>query len=253
VKAQFKYAFLNGIYIRGPVFAVIFVMNTVFIALGSAGLLPVAARITAVSLGGVAIAVMMAANFIGDINISRRIFAAPGAYLQMLTPAPRWKTLFASIAVMAVMDIVSMAFVIASQVFLALNLAGGEIQSIVVNALRDNPDYLIYGLFGALLIITAYLLVLSIILFAVTAQKSFLYKLPASGFLAFLLAWACVYAVSLSQLVLAPFGSVWRYGIFIIITLGSNVMFMAYILLLLLEAITLFIITSNLLEKRINL
>ena len=253
MKAQFKYAFRSGLYIRGGVFAVIFVMNTVFITLSMAGQLPLAARITAVSLGGVAIAVMVAANFIGDFSIGRRIFAAPGAYLQMLTPAPRWKILLASVVAMSVMDIVSMAFVIGSQVMLALNLVGGEIRNLIASTLRDNPEFVIYGIWGALLIIAGYFLVLSIILFAVTAQKSFLYTLPASGFLAFLLAYACVYAVSLSQLILVPFGSVQRFGIFIIISLGSNVMFIAYILLLLIEAAILFVISSKLLEKRINL
>ena len=252
MKAQCKYAFLSGLHMRGPVFAVIFVMNTIFITLGLADRLPLAAKITSVSLGGLAIAVMLAACIIGDIAIFRRIFTAPAAYLYALTPAPRWKDLAAGIIAMAVMDIFSMAFVIGSQVWLSLHLAGQDIRQVIINALRENSDYLRYGTGGLLLLLAGYFLVLSIILFSVTVKKSFLYKIPASGFLAFLLAGACVYAVTLSQLLLAPLGSVQRYGIFIIISLGSNQM-VIYALLLLLEAAVLFAGTSHLMEKRINI
>jgi len=58
MKVQFKYAIRAGLYARGPVFAVIFIMELIFIVLGSLGILPLAAQITAVSLGGTAIAVM---------------------------------------------------------------------------------------------------------------------------------------------------------------------------------------------------
>jgi hypothetical protein len=64
MKAQFKYAFITGLPFRGAAFAFIFVMDAVFIALGSLGLLPFAAKVTAVSLGGVAIAAMMVFDII---------------------------------------------------------------------------------------------------------------------------------------------------------------------------------------------
>ena len=67
MKAHFKYAFRTGLAARGIVFAVIFAMNLVFIILGALGRLPYAAEVTAVSLGGTAIAVMLVFNIIGDI------------------------------------------------------------------------------------------------------------------------------------------------------------------------------------------
>jgi hypothetical protein len=253
MKAQFKYAFFAGLYFRGPVFAVIFVMNTVFITLGSLGLLPFAAHVTAVSLGGLAIAVMFAANIGGDVAVARRMFTAPEAYLLALTPGPRWKTLLASIVTMTVMDIFTMAFVIVSQVWLALNLAGGNNGQIVWNIVHEHNSYLYDGFLFILLLIAGYLLLIMVILFCVTAKKSIFFKMPASGFLAFLLACGCFYIVNLLQFVLVPFSEVQRFGLLIILTLSSTAAIPFLILLTLLEAVILFVLTSKLLERKVNL
>ena len=253
MKAQFKYAFLSGLNARGGVFAVIFIMNTVFIVLGSLGMLPLAAHITAVSLGGVAIAVMMAANIIGDIAIVRCMFTAPGAYLYALTPSPRWKILLASIITMLVMDLITMAFAISSEVWLSFNLAGDDIWNIVLEAIRANAPHLMYVVWGFLLLVAGYLLIVLIILFCSAAKRSIFYMMPASGILTFLLACACVYVISLLQLALTPFGTIERQGIFIILSLGSKASLPVYVLLTLLEAAGLFVITSKFLEKRVNI
>ena len=257
LKAQFKYTFLNGIYIRGPVFAVIFMMNILLIILSSAGILPFAAHVTAVSLSGVAVAVMFVANIIGDVTIALRLFGSPDAYLLTLTPAPRWKSFMAGIITMTLMDFITIAVVLGAVTLLSINFAAtlgfNEIWNMVFRAINENPSYIADGIRGITLLLPGYLLVLSIILLCVTAKKSIFYKMPASGFLSFLLGCLCVYAVSISQLLLAPFGTVNRFGIFIIISLSSNMIFPAYFLLLLLEAVILFVITSKLMEKRMNI
>ena len=253
MKAQFKYAFITGLYIRGITFAVIFIMDTVFITLGTLGLLPIPALITAVSLGGVAIAAMVTVNIASDVIIARRMFAPVEAYLYLLTPVPRRKMLFAGVITMLVMDFVTTVFVITSEVWMSFNLTGlKEMVGHIVLAFRSNPSAVLCVISAALLITAGYLLVIMIILFCVTAKKSIFYKTPASGLLAFLLACACFYCVSLLLLVLAPFGSVQRYGIFIIITLGGSAL-PFFILLLLLEAAGLFIVTSKLMERRMNI
>ena len=252
MKAQFKYAFLSGLYFRGPVFAVVFVMNTVFITLGSLGLLPFAAHITAVSLGGVAIAVMMAANIIGDIAIARSMFSAPKAYLYALTPTPRWKNLLAGILAMAAMDFVTMVFAITTQVWLALNLA--MVRNVVTNFIRNqmSVEYLMYITWGALMLVAGYFLIITLIMFCVTAKKSIFYKMPASGLMAFLMTCVCVYVINLLLLVLAPFGAVQRYGIFIIISIGRAAL-PVYAMLIFLISAGLFVLTSKLMEKRMNI
>ncbi|MDR0323225.1 MAG: hypothetical protein LBI12_02105 [Treponema sp.] len=253
MKAQFKYAIISGLYVRGPVFIVVFIMNTVFVILGSLGLLPFAAKVTAVSLGGVAIAVMFAANIIGDVAIANRMFSKPTAYLYALTPEPRWKTLFASVITMAVMDIVTMAIVITEEVWLSLILAGDNILNIVLETMKENAPDVLFGFWYVLLLAAGYLLMMMIILFCVTAKKSIFSNAPASGLLAFLLACGCIYAVNLLSLILVPFGIVERFNIFIILTFTSRMVIPFLVLLTLLEAAGLFFITSKLLEKRVNI
>ena len=253
MKAQFKYAFLAGLFFRGPVFIVIFILNTVFIILGSAGLLPFAAHVTAVSLGGIALAVMLTACIIGDIAIGRRMFLMPEAYLHALTPVPRRKTLFASIITMAVMDLISIAFVVFTQVWLSLNLAGISIWNLIREASGGNPDMVTYIIMLCLLMVSFYILTLNVIMFSVTVKKSFFFKIPASGLLAFLSACGCFYAAGLLQLLIAPFSEVSRYLFMIIITPVSAIAIPLLIALTLLEAAGLFILTSKLMERKINL
>jgi len=252
MKAQFKYAFRTGLTFRGATFAVIFVIDAVFIALGSLGLLPFAAKVTAVSLGGVAISVMLVFDIIGDIAIIRRMFSSPEAYLYALTPAPRREILLASVIVTAILDIVTMAVVITAEVWLSFILAGEVTWQTVLNYIRTNGSAFLYGLWYVPLLVAGYLLLMMVILFCITAKKSILFRTPASGLLAFILACACFYVISLLQLVLLPFGTVERYGLLIILTLGNNALpFLA--LLMLLEAAALFVITSKLMERKINL
>jgi hypothetical protein len=252
MKAQFKYAFMTGINIRGIIFAVIFAMMAIFIILGLLGGMPVPAHITAVSLGGVAIAVMFAANIYSDVSIIKRMFAVPEAYLHLLTPVPRRKILLASVITMLVMDFITMAVVITGQVWLSFNLTGFKWNAIL-SAARTNPYDLLLAAWGILEFIAGYLLLMMIILLGVTAKKSIFFKLPASGLLAFLLACACVYAFSLLQLILAPFGTVLRNGLLIIVNINNAAGLLVISLLTVLEAAGLFFATSKLMERRMNI
>ena len=252
MKAQFKYAFLTGLRYRGPVFAVIFIVNTLFIIFGSLGMLPLALRILAVSLSGLAFTAMFAANIGADVAIAKRMFSPPGAYLDMLTPVPRYKILLASILTMSVMDIVTLAFAAVSQVWLTFNMIGNNIHEAVLSIVRAYENYVIHAVWLFLLLIAGYFLTVTIIIFCVTMKKSIFFKIPASGFLSFLLAVGCFYASSLLQLILSPFCEVTRIGLTFIMTPGTSLI-PFFILLTLLEAAGLFVLTAKLLERKINL
>jgi len=256
MKAQFKYSFRAGLTGRGPAFAVIILVNLVFIVLGLLQMLPIAALITAVSLSGTAIAVMMAFNIVGDVTIARRMFTAPGAYLHALTPAPRKNILLSSIVTMMVMDIVTMALTILSVIILSFNLASYYIDGNIMEYIRAGAD----GQFNLLsstaasiaAMITGYLMFLLLILFCVAMRKSVFYNKPAGGLLSVILAFVIVYVMSLSFLLLAPFGIVSRIGVFFTISVSSVGIFM-FALLLLLWAAALFMLTSKLMERKINI
>ena len=255
MKAQFKYAFRAGLSVRGGVFAVITAMNFVFIALGAMGAMPMGAQITAVSLGGVAIAVMLGVNLYGDIAVARRLFSAPGAYLYALTPAPRRNILMASILTMAVMDLVTMGLVIFGEVWLSFQLAGDGIWRLIWDELRMlnvTAGHVWRVVYTLLLAAAMFLLIYLIPLFCVTLKRSALYHKPAGGLLALLTAFGCVYAVSLTPILLAPFGTVTRFGAFFTVTLGG-VGTVLYFLLTFAEVAGLFILTSRLMERKMNI
>ena len=254
MKALFKYTFLAGIYARGIVFAVIFVMNLVFIVLGSLDLLPLAAKITAVSLSGVAISVMMIVNIINDVFIIRRMFTAPGAYLYALTPAPRRRILFAGLVGMLVMDVVTMTFSIIGVTWLSLGLANTyyQVTNIVWAFIRSNPSDILFGLWFVAALIAGYLLLMMIIIFCITVMKSALYQKRAGGVLAALLALATVYINNLSLFLLAPFGDVTRRGVFFTVHIGRAGV-VAYVVLMLIQAAALFFAASRLMERKLNI
>jgi len=251
MKAQFKYAFRAGLPLRGATFAAILVLNLVFVVLGAFGLLPFAALVTAVSLSGTAIAVMMAMNIVSDIIIARRMFSAPGAYLHALTPAPRRQILLSSSLAMLIMDFVTMAVAITGVVVLSLQLAGVYTEINLWEAIQANTEAL-YTLLMAAPLLTGYMLILMIILFCVSMRRSVFYNIPAGGLLTALLAIAIIYAVSLSLFILAPFGVVTRFGLFFTISLGSLGIVMSA-LLFLVQAVVLFALTAKLLERKVNI
>ena len=229
-------------------------MNLVFITLGSIGWLPLAGQITAVSLGGIAIAAMMTINIISDVGVFRRMFSAPGAYLYALTPAPRKHILLASVIAAMVMDLVTMTVVITGEVWLSLSLtlASDNDWHILMNAISANPSAMLYVLWGILLSIVSYLLCMMFLLFIITTRKSIFYQKRGGKLLNILLALGTIYALNLLQIILAPFGEVSRFGLFFTVSIdGAGVAL--YILLTFIEAAALFVITSRLMERKMNI
>ena len=102
------------------------------------------------------------------------------------------------------------------------------------------------------MLVAGYFLIVTLIMFCVAAKKSIFFKMPASGVLAFLLTCVCIYVINLLLLILAPFGAVRRHGIFIIISLGRAAL-PVYALLIFLISAGLFVLTSKLMEKRMNI
>jgi len=252
MKAQFKYAFRAGLNVRLTTFAIIFTMNLVFIILNIFGALPFAGQVTAVSLGGVAIAVMMVVNVIGDVSIVSRMFSAPGAYLHALTPAPRRQILLAGVITMMIKDIVTMTVVITSEVILSLQLAGDNVISIVWTFIRSNTGDILYGLLYTSLLIVGYMFVMMIIMFCITVNKSIFYQKRLGGLMTGILAVAVCYVFTLSSFLIAPFGTVQRIGMNFMITAGTAGS-IAYIILILAQAAILFILTSKLMERKVNI
>jgi len=253
MKAQFKYAFLAGLHIRGPVFAVVFIMDIAFIILGSLSKVPIALHIIFITFGGIAAAVMLAANIGSDVIMGRRMFASSEAYLQALTPVPRWKTLLANVITMLAEDLITITFSVTAITWIAFNFIGNNIWEIFKEMVLAQNNILFYAICGFFMMIAAYLLFIMIILFCAAMKKSIFFKIPASGFLTFLLACGCFYAVSLLQVILLPISNVQIFGLTIILSPYTIAAYPILVVLTFLEAAGLFLITSKLIERKINI
>ena len=254
MKAQFKYAFLSGLHIRGIVFAVILIINLFFVLLGLLGLLPVPAMIAGVALSGVGISVMTITNIISDIGIIRRLFAAPGAYLHALTPTHRGKTLLASVAAIAVMDVVSMTVVTTGVTWQGLMLAGRyvDIWRFIQNFHMFDGSYIAFMSGVFLTTIAGYLLVLMFITACITVKRSIFYQKSTGVLLTALCAIGVLYVFSLSNFLLVPFGYVSRDFWFFTINIdGPGTI--AYGILTLIQAFALYLVSAKLMERKLNI
>jgi len=252
MKAQFKYIFRAEV-LRLTVFAVIFAVNLVFIFLGLLGVLPLAAKIVAVSLGGTAIGVMAIFNIIGDISIINRMFNAPGAVFYALTPIPRKNRLLASIISMTIMDFVTMAVTIFAVAVLALNL-GAHYSEISFSAMLSygNYHFPLSAIISIALLLAGYLYLIMLIVFCKAVRKSVLYNKPAGGLLAFLVAVGVIYISNISAFLLAPFGTVSRFYAFFTIDVGKLGMGMYALLIFIITAV-MFVLSTRLMERKINI
>jgi len=255
-RSSLYYAFRAGASPRLIVFAVILVMNLAFIIPGSFGWLPLAAQIVAVSLSGTAIGVMAVFNIIGDVSLCKSMFSPSGAVFYALTPAPRRNTLLASLIAMFLMDFVTMILSIISVVVLSINfgsyVSGDNVWGLAFGYGFEPWFFMNNILVPFLLVIATYLFFVMLIIFCRAVRKSTLYNKHAGGFLAFLLAVGIYYLFTVSTLLLAPFGAVsWFYGI-ITISVGYLGMGM-YALLHLIFAAVMFILTSRILERKLNI
>jgi hypothetical protein len=256
MKAQWKYAFMAGWRTRGWVTGISLLMMLVFVLIASAvsaGKLHQAVLIPFMSLGGCAIGAAAIMCVISDTVIIRRMYSAPDAYLFALTPAPSRQKLLANLLTMAVLDVVPLAALITGQVYLSLSFVGGNLWQMVMGIAGLSARDVLFVVWSALTIFAAYLLFMMLILFCITAAKSFLSNVKASGFLAFLLFLGCLYLFSLCQLLLIPFGEATvEFGVFINITLAAGA-YPAYFILILAYTAGLFALTSKLMERKLNI
>ena len=257
-KHTLKYTFKDGLYARGGTFAVIMLINIVFIALGSLGLLPRPAHIVAVSLAGVGVAVMIIINIVCDFATIGDIFTAPKAYLYALTPAPRRATVAAKTLAMFIMDCITSVCTIASTTILSLNLADAYSNRSVWNFISNYNSEITHAMIRSSLyiamLIGAYLLLVMFIITIRAAHRSIFYQKRFSGLFTALAAATAVFLSSILPLALSPlpFARLMRYGMFFIVNLNYAGQ-IAYTILIFAQAAILFLIATNLIDRRINI
>jgi hypothetical protein len=152
---------------------------------------------------------------------------------------------------MTAMDAITMTAVIIGEIWMSLNLAGTDARRSMFSFF-GQPFAGFNILFYILFAISSYLFLVTIVMMCLTARKTLFYQRRAGKLLTLLFGILVYYIMNLVHIVLAPFGSLYKFGVFHTITV-HGVGAIMYILIILIQAGVLFFITSALMERKMNI
>ena len=233
---------------RTAAFIVMAAVNVFFIVWTALVPWNLALYIVGVSLSGCALCALFIFQILGDASIDRYVFKAPQGYAVNLFPVNSWKLLLSRTIAIVAQDVIGLALGIAGTTYLSLQLGGvGE------RVMRYFDFETI--LCGVLLFIVMYTLVVLAVAFARILSSSVFYTMKGRGILSLLTTLLALYALSFLDFLAAPFGYVQSFGTMFIINVDSGLSAgaIAYLIAILAQCAVLFIVSSRLMERKINL
>ena len=233
---------------RTAAFIVMAAVNVFFIVWTALVPWNLALYIVGVSLSGCALCALFIFQILGDASIDRYVFKAPQGYAVNLFPVNSWKLLLSRTIAIVAQDVIGLALGVAGTTYLSLQLGGvGE------RVMRYFDFETI--LCGVLLFIVMYTLVVLAVAFARILSSSVFYTMKGRGILSLLTTLLALYALSFLDFLAAPFGYVQSFGTMFIINVdyGLSLGAIVYLLALLAQCAVLFIVSSRLMERKINL
>jgi hypothetical protein len=249
MKAQYKYALRHGVVLRYTTFGIVFAINLVFGMMAFFDVLPFAAAVTAVSLSGTGLGVVVIVNLIaGAANIGS-ILSSPSAYIYALAPVKNSKVLFARLSAVVVHDFLTLAVNIFGVVWLSLYLAGtasGSGQLLLQYILASEV------LTAFFLGLAYYTYLYTLIVFCIVVKNSLLFSIKGRALLAIICGFATYWVLSFMDFSLIPFADVFRWGLFFNLSIYTITGTIVHGMLVLLKAAILFFVTSKLMDRRMN-
>jgi len=260
MKAQFKYAFLQGMKLRLIAFAAMVIFNVIFIAsiyldIFSTGIIAWGNFLSIISV--MAIFVI---NINVDIRILKSIFNPPNGYIHALVPVKRWKFLFARVVAIVIQDVIAIIVAISGIVFRIL--VSEEFNNInsFINAIKSQyGEYIIYewikiAIAFGFLAISLYMFILMLIVFDMALKNSVLFRMDGNRWGSLLIIIPTICGLSFFNFALTPLGKIYNSGIFYFIKLSLNSYnMMFYIISMIVQIVVLFVASSMLLEKKVNM
>ncbi len=233
---------------RTAAFLVMAAVNVFFIIWTALVPWNLALHIVAVSLSGCALCALFIFNILGDASIDRYVFKAPQAYSANLLPVKSWKLLLSRTIAIVAQDVIGLGLSIAGTTYLSLRLGGvGEAVA---------PFFGFEAILsGVLFFIAGYLLIVLAVAFARILSSSVFYTMKGRGILSLLTTLLALYVLSFLDFLAAPFGYVQSFGTMFVINVDSGLSAgaIAYLLALLAQCAALFLVSSHLMERKINL
>jgi hypothetical protein len=252
MKAQFKYAFLQNLDQRAYALGATVLISAVFSVLSVTGLANEAVMTLGVVLESLALCGVFAVCIIADVQGMGGIFGSPQGYLNILTPVPGWKLLLPRLVTYVLEDLFSLAVAIASLVFQVM-VFDSEFGDVFHFRLTWD-DIRSIALFGGMALLGyAYILMLAV--FGASLKSGPFSNRRFGSLLALLCMGAAAWALNLFNFVLMPFGMVdmWNSVFTISLDIRSPLHIAMYDLVSLIKVAALFVTSSLLIERRINL
>ncbi len=233
---------------RMTAFLVMAAVNVFFIVWTALVPWNLALYIVAVSLSGCALCALFIFQILGDASIDRYLFKAPQGYAVNLMPVKSWKLLLSRTIAIVAQDVIGLMLGIAGTTYLSLQL--GDVGERVLRYFDFESI-----LCGALLFVIVYTLVVLAVAFARILSNSVFFTMKGRGILSLLATLAALYVLSFLDFLAAPFGYIQYFGTMFIINVdyGLSAGAVAYLLALIAQCAVLFIVSSRLMERKINL
>jgi hypothetical protein len=232
----------------------VFAVNAVFGLLAFFGVLPFAGAVTAVSLSGVGIAVVVLINLVSDISSMKSILGSPSGYTYALTPVRGGKILFARMLAIIIQDIIMIGISILGCVWLSISLyklantryIDGEIIG------DSNYEIVLETFIGGLVGVIQLIYIFVVIVFCFVIKNSLLFRIKGRSILCILCGAGVYWILSLLDFILIPFADVQRFFFVFNILIYDIRGVVIYGIIGLVKTIILFLITANLFERRYN-
>jgi len=210
-----------------------------------------AVMIVAIVFSALALNYIFVSNAIVSFSGLNEVFSAPRGYLPLLTPLPAWKLLLGRIIPAAVMDTIGFLVSLGWLLHHSFSFAFGFVPIDMGQYVSARDIALGVGAGFA-----AYPLFLIMFCFFRALSKSVFYRVRLRVLLSLLVTFVIMGTVlSWFGFLLLPFGTMHRVGLLFHISIGSVTGAGAamVVLVLLIQAATLFAATSYLTERKINL
>lgn len=224
---------------------------------GYADVLGTAGRILSVVFSGIMCMVALILSVVITNDSFRRLFNAPAAYAIHLTPVPGWKLLGSRLLVSIVQDLLILIVSVVGVVMQSLILANTAVD---FSGLREifmlHPEVVSFIWRGVLVLALGILYLYVLTYFYQTFARTILNNVFARKFLSLIATIVIVYLLSLLDIAMFPLAeSTFNYGAFLHLQFSpfSNGALIAWSAIMIVRIAALFVATSYMLQRRINL
>ena len=249
---QMVYSLKNRLHLRLIALSIVVLGNLFFLFLASYNDYMEWQSILGVLFASFGFLGLLIANiFASDSTFKNTLFKEPDSYLMALTPVPTWKKILGALIPSVIFDMLAFSIGIIFIVIMGISMNDGTSLGDFVwqpGAWRADS----HVLFVIAFILMGYAWLILATVFGHSLAKTVLSRVPFRRLVAAVLTIIAVTALSWINIVLLPFGKIYRFGPFFTVMVYQTATwhFIATVLLLAVQAAILLLAAARLLDRR---